>query len=448
MLFTQKFNKSLLIYFLGFLIITLITVVQAKVLPDSTISTGLISRSFQIILFQTLLWAVIYYMTKDKSSSMTGYLITFTGIILLNITNYILFSDQEMNDTNEIISLHSLLNIIQTLIFSLSFGVFGKLHFKKLKGALLGCIPLLWMGTHNLLWPSSIHTLEFINQFLSYKNSIEIIDAIPIIQLLFSPIILLFFGWLYNEINNDKIADIFLFKSVTVNHTLNKLQFSIIYWMFRFIFLFGIILSSQIQFYQPKWLLIIYLITGSIGFYFMISIYRNFLLSYLLNLGRYPSWLYLALNIPVINFFAWLIVLMKKVNLQEIDLAKILKEYKIYDKNISIKRFLVIIGFVALIYSLLQLGFGKLDSFERPVIYFVSIGLFIWYFTEYRLVYYLVFALVLITMVSLVEVNQYGREIITFYTTSFSGMLAILAQYPLYHFDKLKINGLSVINEN
>ena len=438
MIFTQKFNKSLLFFLLGTLLVMLLQWPLTKINNDSSWLYYLILYPLNMALNSLVLWGIIYYLTKDLRSAITGFLITVVGSIIAGGI-FVYFSGEiSYQPTQELINKQNIFSASITLVSVLAMGAFGKMHFKNLKGILLGLIPLVGMGTYRILYSSLLRIHELVNNLLPYNYRVEVFDMIKVYQFLLAPYILILFWWLYTTLKENHATKSLLFQSASVNRKLNKLQFSLLFWFLRVIFIAGALYASQLEFQASKSFLVIYLITGFSGLYILFSIYRNFLLGYLLSFGNYPSWLYFGLNIPVINFFAWLTLMIKKP-VEELDKEKMMKQYDIHDKNISIKKSMVIMAIIGVIYSFLPLFFGELESVERPLTYLLSIGILIWFFADHRMTYIMSIVLSLLLLFTITEMERYGYSSTIINTSAFAGMLTLIAYYPLFHFDKMEM---------
>ncbi|MFT5915078.1 MAG: hypothetical protein ACI81T_001576 [Bacteroidia bacterium] len=184
----------------------------------------------------------------------------------------------------------------------------------------------------------------------------------------------------------------------------------------------------------------------SISVYVIASIYRNTLTTYFAQQSAYPSWNYLCLNIPVIDWIALVVALNKK---PETDFSAISEEEPnrlLYcascaKRNFQIEKedtririaffFLVLMSLLISYQSHPYFGVNYTSSLV-PHIFFglITLRLAFWYMSNQKAVYfiYLVHSLLIIGFV-LVDGKQLIQALLSI------GISNIIVHFALFHFE-------------
>jgi len=267
---------------------------------------------------------------------------------------------------------------------------------------------------------------------------------------------LIIFWWLIDQIKSDNKFD-FSLRTGTLVYPLDRVVYSIIYWVFRILLVVGavgIISFIDTSFRHPIDLLLMSQLLGFLVSLFIIaSIYRNFLVSQYISIRESPGFLYMALNIPILNFFAWvysLFIFNRKRSTSEFrdgefepsGIVKYTKDAFIeLGRNRGLKILLIAIVVSILFFQANSGGFELGDS-RRPgapllfvilVSGIIHISLLIWYL--YNKNAYFALIILVAGYILLVAGMQKETLLKPFLATNLFNLVLF---YGLFYFDELK----------
>ncbi len=269
--------------------------------------------------------------------------------------------------------------------------------------------------------------------------------------------ILFWYVYSYLKVNNNKFD--FSFKRTQLFGNMNPITFSIIFWVFRIFIMSSVVSVGNVAFrFRDNFFVtdIFFITISLIGVYLLFSVYRNFLSSYFVQRKRYTSWFYLLLNIPIINIFAWLILLVSRdepidqyrrgVNVEDYsdksnsriknDAFFLQRLFHVENRNAGIKVLIVILVILSLLITLVaQMSMGM----ANPIIIVGSLLSFIflmWMFNAENAVYY-IFGLYCIIFLVFPFVGLDSRQF-QYSSLTLFGVGQLMYILPLFHFDCLQ----------
>lgn len=316
---TPIFVKALKSYFTMLIILYLISLVlrysgMHGINLDSPNSfLRVMISQFYDYLATLAFWLTIFFITRDKKA----FLMVMVLQTLLLIYDMYSFSTSK--------DMHLVIKSVTTVhrgIGIISFTLFGLLHFKSAKGLYLPLALLITFGFTSGPWftngfskISSMVNLLDLDRMFSYSiqfeeghyRNVDFIRALyPQLYALFNLII---FWFVYSLIKTGKSFDLTL-RTIRLTPVINQLTFSLIYWPFRILLIvaaFGTLSMVAVSFQRAVTLTVMFQVAAACFSIFVAgSIYRNFLTDYMVSKGRSPGWLYWFLNVPILNFFAWI----------------------------------------------------------------------------------------------------------------------------------------------
>ncbi|MBK8620778.1 MAG: hypothetical protein IPN79_03200 [Saprospiraceae bacterium] len=421
--------------------------------PEKNTDIRLIMNILSYILEVTLLWTLIGYISED-------YKAAFTALLIVIIVYFIYLPDPSVyNSANPPGHLRY---YMMTLFNLLSYVTFGFMHFKS-KAAFK--IIVVWLA----IWGLSI-TLD-ITMFENFiKGLTRIIDVSHPFEIRFStgsssfrlvnyfnPLLdgmlilvkVMIFWWGLNWIRSKKT---FLEALYTCYDTaeLDRTGFSLIYWNLRLIlFIGGLgIVSYIVPDSMPTrdMLFVFRFVAGAFSLVVIASVYRNFLTSVLVNHHQYPNGLFFSLNVPFLNFFAWLyaIIFLKKPtntgsSASFSEIFSNLKEKFIQEnKNTGWKTFYVIFNIIILIFAFMRQDIkmpgtnGELIFLQSTMMLFSFIILLWFLYIEEGYITILIILLLGFGFVAIPHNHIYAIP------TMGTSLINIVLLYSMFYFHKLK----------
>lgn len=279
----------------------------------------------RIIAFQSLqlieiiaFWGAIAYITREKVATIV---VVSIQVILLIFTTYLYISKGTSVETIES------LRLPRIFLHLLSFTVFGLIHFRRVIGILMILVAVVFTGLSAGFNPSGFY--KFINdifEIFDWDNFMVLnipgdigssrrIDMFSIIlRELYLPLQLIVFWFIYTKIKFPKSFNSILSIIPLTDHV-SQTTFSVLYWILRlslFIIAMGIINSLRSIILNGPYYTMYVLVCFCLAVYVVGSAYRNFLVAYFVSKGRYPSWLYLLLQIPLLHIIGWILTFIFK----------------------------------------------------------------------------------------------------------------------------------------
>ncbi|MFP2997828.1 hypothetical protein ABN763_18085 [Spongiivirga sp. MCCC 1A20706] len=263
--------------------------------------------------------------------------------------------------------------IINTIIYSIPFLVFGFVYHKNAKGLWYFIVYLIIAG---IAMGNAYEINEFISGLFRYSSPFRklfvfdeggvFIAPMPMLfyKLMVIPQFIAFF-YLHNAILSAE-NNAFQFKKLRISN-LSNLEFSVVFWTSRMVIL--TLIFSLISRLERRWgigagndqiQLYIWVVSIITAAYFFSLIYRNFLTSYFVSKGIKPGWKFIFINLPIINFFIWLYITFF-VNLPENlsigdKIDKVTALFKNSTKNDQIKVVFYIIIILGIVVRLIRGG--------------------------------------------------------------------------------------------
>ena len=451
MFFTERFSTLLRYLFFFVIGMTILTMVlQFFGLHGFSIShpsENTLMRSvmniFTFLIYMSVLWLAIGYLTQDFKSA---YIALAIGITIMLATEYFYPTKDRIRMDGHLIK------DISLLLTSVPIAVFGLLHFKSKKGLRLIVFFVILVGL-GLLANSFIYTriLSSLLRVVGLDNfySVEIpigegsYRVVPWFTFLYSQFMtvvkIVAFWWVYRLIQSDKSLWNNL-DTCSVSTTSSKISFSLFYWSFRMVLIAGSIgLASAIaRSFESDFNVIFFIKVGMSIFSLIVigSIYRNFLSSEFVKNDRYPNGLYLLLNIPLLNVFGWLSCLSKfsfKENEHIISKEKITqtKESFLKTKNAGWKFLFILLVIVSGFVQFLNNNSGESLAWILGGS-ILSLILVIWFVSEKGS-----YVPLLVMMFMYILIVTAAREPSFVRPNMVTGFLNIIIFYVLFFFDHL-----------
>jgi len=347
---------------------------------------------------------------------------------------------------------------------TLSFGLYGFLKFKDAKGWYMLLVPLAYFGI-SLMYGSYEYLETWFEAFrligVDVARTHEINNWLSLIIVSISYIPFFYISYvLMRSIENSKRFNIRLTRIDMKDSPLSTPWFSFVFWSFRiyiFVILFGS--YSYLDYVMEDQFSIgnifrIFLI--AFGLFVFISMFRNFLVKYMADRSRFPSWQFLGLNIPLINFFTWIFLLSSPespahASEQRVDddlldenietprgktnMAGLKQSFLDSNKNQAIKVLIVVLVVINLLVSFIAAsGYGSSEALVVVVVSAaISLGIIVWYFNSPSAAFILLMIIVGLSVI----IYFLGSRAVTPKTTLLA-LVNILLYYALFHFDKME----------
>lgn len=456
---TNRFSKTLKVLLICTVFIFVFSLVLSAYglygisfdpLDNSTLRI-LLNKVYRVINI-VIIWGAIGYLTKDYVASGVAFLVAI--LLSFGIPNSMFFGQTENIKT-----------FLISLVRILPFFAFGLVHFKSSKGLYIGLVGLLLWGlaVGNNSYPFT-RMLESFGKLFGVRDLFELkiplegnsYRSINLLSLFIGKFYLIveviFFWWVYKKLVEGKS----IFKNlmtISLNPVVDKLTYSIIYWSLRLtLFITGLgILSYISRSFSAELNPFVLIRVGAYCFslFVLATIYRNFLVSRFVANGRYPNGLFLFLNFPIVNFFAWFYSLFSfknkpntLTNEADVDEASLIKDlqkkFVTEGKNAIWKVLFVAFTFFVMIYQLNRAGF-RVDGPSRggavmlALFFFLSFCLLLWFLAD-RNSY---FPLLILISLNIVLVTIL-REQSLLQSTIATGIINLVLYFGLFHFNHLK----------
>lgn len=346
----------------------------------------------------------------------------------------------------------------RTLLFSLPFLAFGLTHHKSWKG-LLYLIPFVVF--HGIEAQSIGFLFYKIEPYLrridlddilslsiplhdSPGRSLSIYPLERVITYSLSILKLLLLTYFYKAEQNPSFKD-FTFKNISLPR-LDKVTFSIVFWLSRFVILslyFGLVRMSELIFESSKTSFIVpfYILSFFVGVFVLVSLYRNYLTAYFVSQEIAPSWRFFFLNVPILNFFVWIHLMIRKTPNLDISIPETLKKLQknfSYEKNANLKISLFLFIVVVTVVKVLNMN-GADDAKFIVIINGVVSSLVLLAYAYSPKIY---IPLITLTFVTIVVATF--LEIPEIYFLATVSLVNIVFWFAIFHFDELNNIKLNV----
>lgn len=468
MILTKNFTKALNKIFLISIGLAGISILMSAVgmsgfsISETNSSTRIVLVQMRSLLPIGTFWFFVAFLTKENKGALIAFLLKFIS------WGYITFQFLSHGFSSELYYLPNLLSTI------LAYVAFGLIYFKKANGLYLLLVFVLARGIG--IASSSYAYYDILSGLLravglrdimefrisTGENSYRPINLfVPFVRQMYLPLSLIIFWFVFCTIRQFKQLKQFdiSFRTVQLFSKLSNLSFSVIFWTFRlplFISVFGIIsYMDRVFIGDLNFDMAFSLVCFCFAIFVLGSLYRNFLSAYFISKGLTPGWRYFFLNVPVINLFVWISLLLRpakpedsfsaslseKVGTetdQKILMAKDLQKKFVRDnRNNGIKLFIFLFIVLRSILKISGMDSRLIGSDQGDPVLFslltlLSLGLTIWYFSHKKALYVL-FA---IQSLLLLVIGVFQFESMLQLTTT-SAMINMMIYYALFHFDKL-----------
>jgi len=413
------------------------------------------------LIWTSAFWFAVYYVSKEKIGALVGFLLSLAST-LPNQVKFLM---------NDVVHEYSTLSWWGFLLPILPYIAFGIIHFKSSRGVYMVASYCVIAA---IGYTSASEYYGFMNRMLDFIGLEGIFELeIPLEGTSYRPVNLFeeliyqrfqllsftIFWFVFSSIKNARIFDLSL-RTIFTGPKLNVLTFSIIYWVLTLtliIEVFGAV--KHFSYFDMSFNYVFKLVSFCFGIFVISSFYRNFIPYFLSSRGYNIGWVYLLLNIPIVQFFTWLSVILfmpakeSTTSTNENDTSEkeenVLKNTRLLqaefvkgDKNKSIKMVIIVLMILRLVVQLLQGNPGRQIGFQGdPVMAYlalfvssiISLGLIIWYFSDKKAIFIL-FAI----QAFLVIVSGLTRAEPLIAIVSISGLINVVTYYVLFHFDQMK----------
>jgi hypothetical protein len=415
-------------------------------------------------------WGVVWYITKDLRASLVAGVIHLFQLLTYPIAFGLHPSPEDA---------FQLITMLNHITQCCAFAVFGLLHFKQARGLWMGLVYVVMLGvsvgisgdTYFTMIESLFRIFQIRDPFtieierdnggvvhINYLGMmlVKLLEVLQLCIFWFIYHLVRFPGHLHTRLRVTPIIQ-----------RISPLTYSIIYWTLRltlFVSVLGfievLVRISKHGFGSPAWFLTL---CFCIGIYVVASLYRNFLSAYLVTKGKYPSYTYWFLNIPVLHVIAWITTLFVKskppvrippvesldeepetAGEHEIVMLDVQADFLRSNKNETIK--ILVLVFTGLFLYKGQWLFGESYSQSIPTgsLWMIVIGLLVlvWYMIEKRLLFplFVIQSLFILIMVMLIEPESYSNIVVF-------GLVNLVLYYSLFHFDDIQFVDLDEVQQ-
>ena len=341
-----------------------------------------------------------------------------------------------------------------TFATPLSFTVYGLLKYKNSRAFYFFLFGLVYLGighaARSFYYVDGIHDLYRLITFRGTGLWFDSYDYAQYIYQLFSAaraftIILLFFMF-KRFVENPNSFSIHGKKFELESVRLNKVEFSVIFWLMRILIISVLLIDGSLLKYALReegfnLEILFHMLKLTVGVFYLLAIYRHILLQYNIQNNKFPSWQYLGLSIPIINIFVWIFLLASKTKEpEELDseieapnIERIKKAFIKDGKNGGIKNLIVILYLlVLLIFSFTGIHQGNIGVIAFAVIQIaISVAILAWYIYSEYVQIALIIILTLSPFLILVMDGNTALE-----WNIYGSMINIVVYHVLFHFDK------------
>ncbi len=412
--------------------------------PDENSTLRILLNEAQGLLRNLAFWMLVGYIFKDYMAAISALIIS---ILLGYVFNHFYPISYVSNPPKDVEY------YIRLFIGALPSLVFGMVHFRSFKGLKMVLVwAILWGFSISLNSNSFERFISGLTWFVGVGDPFEIHVAtgessyrpVRILEVLKSELYLIVqlfvFWWVYRFIESKQ--NVWRFMN-TIPATIggNKLYFSIVYWSFRlllFIAAFGLVSHVANTFRLPLDVFTVgRILMCGVALIIITSIYRNFLVSHFVERNQFPGGLYFVLNIPIINVFAWIYVMLnfdkQKMRLEVVNKPgffenikeKFVKEYRNNHLKIII---MILVGL-----SMIPQFKGGENAFIMLVISVFSFALMIWFlYNEEATIILLLISILALGIISALRIES------LLYPAMASGIINIILFYGLFYFDEFR----------
>lgn len=472
MMLNPVFVKSLKQYlFIAFSILIVRLIMDALGLSgysaDNPNSPMRILANFLVNIFIVItFWYFVYKVTGEKLGAILAFILQCLPMVYSSLS----FLQEGFS-----IETHQLIARNGKWFNVAAFISFGLMHFKSWKGVFMVFASLLSQGL-NLgngiyafkRWVLSSYKIRQLFEFrINMEDGSRTIDFFVPLMYTFYPILgFIIFWYVYNEIKFDRKID-FSMRTSSFFTKIDKTTFSIIFWSLRIPIAFlsygllafvstlhsnnNSVSGINYGFYMDTAFNISFCI---LAIYVVGSIFRNFLCNYFALKNEYPSWLFILLNVPVVNVFTWLYLMFTAKQFrrgidEEIEgvasstsLTDGLKiKFNKDEKNSQLKIVVMVFLVISMVGKFLIRDVGISSFSLLGVLLYVFIGIvFALLYMNYRNAFYVFFIIQVLIILLITGLSTHLKldeeEFSQFY--SFSGIINLVLYYALFHFDQLK----------
>lgn len=464
-MFTPKFAKALKISFaISFLFAILgFLVAYLSFSDDGTHDTAiqLLAQFVQVIIYGAF-WGIAAYLTDRRKEALIAYAIALLPMLYTIIDFFLPKSFEDLNG-----GIDYSYSIAYTISIASSFIYFGWAYFKKTIGIWLGILVFVSRGFFvatkgfdgisraigGLFRESNLLNMRIPTPDNGY---IEFSPLESLVEAFYLLILVVTFWFVFNRLKSYGELEL-KFQKIDLTYKIDKWSFSILFLILRTFLLFSAFsLPVYLSYGHPsEFYLIFQQICFCISVYLVASIYRNMLTSYFAQNGIYPSWNYLCLNIPVIDWMALLVALGKKparisptVTKKEPNKAlayvkHAMRNFQLEEGNVGIKIAFMVLILLSVIIS--YQGFRHISSSIPSLVPYIvflilTLGVAFWYMSHAKAISFIFITQSLL----IVGLTLVDREIFIHPFLGI-GLANIIVYFPLFHFEEFEFfnNGRS-----
>ena len=415
-----------------------------------------------IFLFTIINWMAIGWVTKERIGAAVALLIKLVFL------SYLLYHTFGVDDFHPESNHRFWISLAGSTLAYLAFGL---LHFKDKRGLYVVLTYLVIMGlSYSSNYYAFYNVINPLFDLVGLENIFEIrvstgehsyrtVNLFALfVNALLMPFYYLVFFFIYDRIKQEGKFD-WTLRTAVLPETMSRATYSMMYWALRiplFVAAFGVMsfISSFMQRGSTLQLVLVF-VCYLIGIYVAASFYRNFLSSFFITRGRYPSWWFWLLNVPILHFFIWLISLTFSPYREKTDpdmspeeggllqrVEKLKNNFRYFGNNQAIKILIILFMIGSSILQLDRLGL-RIDgeSSEGAImllVYFLfSLSFMVWYLYDRRAMFFL---FVLQALVILVGVFTEARILMR--PAVMAVLVNLVVFYAMFHFDHLKFQGV------
>lgn len=414
--------------------------------PEDNTTLRVVLNKLKGIILSTAFWGIIGYLTKDIKAAIAAFIISIAfryGIAeLLPSENY-----------GAPKTLYYYMMLFSSI---LPYLVFGAMHFRsKLAFQMIVFWAIIWGLSITHYGDMFERLLSGLIRIFGVRDPFEFrvstdtggYRPINVFRLVHSQFILILqisvFWWIY-QVTRAKKSIWDSLHMCYVSTSTDRVSFSGIYWGLRLtLFVSGMGLVGYIaNTFKTQFEIIslLRIIIAALALFFVGSIYRNFLVSIFAKKGKYPGGLFFLLNVPFVNIFAWLYMLIN-FNATEgdsTDINKLKEKFVKSGRNGGWKIIVIIFSIFTGLFQLNSAGF-RVDGPSRNGAFIVltflviAICLLLWFLYDKNS-----YIPILILMILGLVVATIARDGLFIQPAMAMGIINLSLFYGMFYFDELE----------
>ena len=381
---------------------------------------------------QIAVWVAVFLYLRDNKATLIG----FAVYCILFVMEFLFTGPFKEGYSPGLAWLFALVALA-------SFGVLGYMHFKSTKGlwlALIGAFLLyhpsleITRSLRDTFWYRDVE--EFLELRISTGyDSYVIINYLSLLyRISVIPVIFSCFAYVHSRLHSGGLEP--WLKKINYSTHLSNGNFLLSYFSFRiFIFLLSInmVFKSWAMTEFPSIYILIILVLICI-LYVSASLYRNMMANFLVSRGKPASWMYLFLNIPILNLFALIFALTaKRVDQHPSQNWEKQRMDFFYSSEVDTMKIVFIIAtllvFIGSVFGAQQ----DLDILQKVILGIVQISLLIWYIFHDKAAWIQMGLFIALLFSSALLGNEF-----LFALSGLFSITSLVINYPFFHLNKLE----------